>query len=121
MQRSRSLNALVRLPALALPGERREARRYLRDRTKDLTREGPAEETPTRRLDGVRELTVTSLRRPRQDSRSGETYVPCLRLSGSWLGRNGFGVHARVVVKVEPGRLTVTVDGGDTSDDGLQS
>ena len=121
MQRSRSLTPVVRLPALAQSRKGPEARRYLRERAKAFTRERPAEETPTRRLDGVRELTVTSLRRPRQDSRSGETYVPCLRLSGSWLGRNGFGVHARVVVKVEPGRLIVTVDGGDTSDDGLQS
>src|SRR5712691_10628509 len=109
MQRSRPLTALVRLPALALPGERRAARRYLRDRTKDLTREGPSEETPRRRRDGVRELRVTSVQRPRRDRCSGQTYVPCLRLSGRWLEENGFGIHARVFVKVEPGRLTVTL------------
>ncbi len=109
MQRSRPLSALVRLPALALPGEGRAARRYLRDRTKNLIREGPSEVTPRRRGDGVRELTVTSEQRPRRDRCSRETYVPCLRLSGRWLEQHGFGMHARVIVKVEPGRLIVTL------------
>ncbi len=109
MQRSRSLTALVRLPALALPGERRAARRYLRERTKDLTCQGPSEVTPRRRRDGVRELTVTSMHQPRRDRFAPETYVPCLRLSGRWLEQHGFGIHARVFVKVEPGRLIVTL------------
>jgi hypothetical protein len=86
-----------------------EARRYIRERAKGFPRERQVEETPDRRRDGVREVTVTSIRRLRRDRRSGETYVPCLRLSGSWLEGNGFGVHARVVMKVEPGRLTVTL------------
>src|SRR5258708_3065255 len=109
MQRSRALNALARLPALALPGEGRAARRYLRERTKAFAPERPPGVTPPRRPDGVRELAVTSVQRPRRDRCSGQTYVPCLRLTGRWLEENGFGIHARVSVKVEPGRLIVTL------------
>ena len=109
MQRPRPLTAFVRLPALALPGEGRAARRYLRERTKDLTRERPSEATPRCRRDGVRELRVSSMQRPRRDRCSGETYVPCLRLAGRWLEQNGFDIHARVFVTVEPGRLIVTL------------
>ena len=105
MQRSRSLTAFVRLPALALPEDRRAARRYIRERAKAFVGERPAEEAPRRRGDGIRELTVTSIERPRRDRCSRETYVPCLRLSGRWLEQHGFGIHARVFVKVEPGRL----------------
>lgn len=107
MHRPRSMTPLVRLPALARSRKGPAARRYLRERAKAFARERPVKETPTRRLDGVRELTVTSMQR--QDRCSGETYVPCLRLSGHWLEEHGFGIRARVVVKVEPGRLTVTL------------
>src|SRR5258708_5785165 len=86
MQRSRPPTALVRLPALARAGEGRAARRYLRERTKTFAPERPAGVTPPRRPDGVRELTVTSVQRPRRDRCSRATYVPWLRLSGRWLG-----------------------------------
>ncbi len=111
MRRTRDLGALVRLPALARNGNGRAARRYLRERTKAVAGEGPAEAAPRhRRRDDIRELTVTSMQRPRRDLCSAETYVPRLRLAGRWLEENGFGMHARVFVKVEPGRLIVTVD-----------
>ena len=83
----------------------------LRERAKAFPRERPAEVSPPRRTDGVRELTVTSIQWPRRDRGSQDTYVPCLRPSGRWLEQHGFGIHARVVVKVERGRLTVTLKG----------
>src|SRR5258708_39075557 len=111
MRRSRDLGVLVRLPALARSGNGRAARRYLRERTKAVAGEGPAEATPRhRRRDDIRELTVTSMQRSRRDCCPGGTYVPCLRLAGRWLEENGFGMHARVFVTVEPGRLVVTID-----------
>ena len=112
MQRSRAMTVLVRLPALARSRKGPEARRYLRERAKAFAREVLTEEMPTRRAEGVRELTVTSMQRPRRDRGSSEPYVPCLRLAGRWLERHGFGIHARVSVKVEPGRLTVTLVSG---------
>src|SRR5258708_37309327 len=109
MQRSRPLTALVRLPALARAGEGRAARRYLRERTKAFAPERPAGVTPPQRPDGVRELTVTSVQRPRRDRCSRGAYAPWLRLAGRWLEEHGVGIHARVIVKVEPGRLIVTL------------
>src|SRR5258708_9039029 len=82
MQRSRALNALVRLPALALPGECRAARRYLRERTKAFAPERPAGMRPPRRPASVRELTGTSVHRPRRARCSGGAYGPCVRAAG---------------------------------------
>jgi hypothetical protein len=110
MPRSRSLTALIRLPALARSGKGPAAQRYLRERTKAVAREGFSEVTPRRRRDGIRELRVTSMQRPRRDRCSRETYVPCLRLSGRWLEQNGFVVQVRVFVKGDPGRLIITID-----------
>ena len=35
--------------------------------------------------------------------------VPFLLFAGSWLGEAGFSVHSEVLVKVEQGRLVVTL------------
>src|SRR5258708_6156607 len=107
MQRSRSLTSLVRLTALALSRNGPAARRYQRERAKGFERRPLTAETPRGRLDGVRELNVTSMQRPQRDWGSRETYVPCLRLAGRWLEEHGFGIHARVFVKIEQGRLIV--------------
>jgi len=50
------------------------------------------------------------MHRSRRDRFSRKTFVPCLRQAGRWLEQNGFGMDARVIVKVEPGRLIVTID-----------
>src|ERR1700682_2263151 len=96
MPRSRSLTALVRLPALARSEQGGVAQRYLGERTRAVASEEVPEVPPRRRTDAVRELRVTSMQRPRRDRFSRETDVPCLRLAGRWLEQNGFGIHARL-------------------------
>jgi len=56
-----------------------------------------------------RELSITTLFRPTTRTRSGETAVPYLRLSGRWLEQHGFTRGSRVDVTAEKGKLVLTV------------
>lgn len=56
-----------------------------------------------------RELSITTLFRPSTRTRSGETPVPYLRLSGHWLEQHGFTRGSRVTVTAENGKLVLTI------------
>lgn len=56
-----------------------------------------------------RELSITTLFRPTTRTRSGETPVPYLRLSGHWLEQHGFTRGSRVTVTAENGKLVLTI------------
>ena len=56
-----------------------------------------------------RELSITTLFRATTRTRSGETAVPYLRLSGRWLEQHGFTRGSRVVVTAESGKLVLTI------------
>ncbi|HEX8410723.1 MAG TPA: SymE family type I addiction module toxin [Thermoanaerobaculia bacterium] len=66
---------------------------------------------PSRRggMDGLRELTVTTLHRASTSRGGRDEPVPYLRLSGRWLERYGLTRGCRVVVTGEPGKLVLTV------------
>lgn len=66
---------------------------------------------PSRRggMNGLRELTVTTLHRAARHGGRDEA-VPYLRLSGRWLEQYGLTCGCRVVVSGEPGQLILTVD-----------
>ena len=36
-----------------------------------------------------------------------EKEVPTIRLSGDWLGRQGFGLGKKVIVREQPGQLVI--------------
>lgn len=56
-----------------------------------------------------RELSITTLFRPTTRTRTGETAVPYLRLSGRWLEQHGFTRGSRVTVTAEKGKLVLTI------------
>ena len=56
-----------------------------------------------------RELSITTLFRATTRTRSGETPVPYLRLSGHWLEQHGFTPGSRVTVTAENGKLVLTI------------
>jgi hypothetical protein len=56
-----------------------------------------------------RELSITTLFRDSTHTRSGETPVPYLRLSGRGLEQHGFTRGSRVVVTAEKGKLVLTI------------
>ena len=56
-----------------------------------------------------RELSITTLYRATTRTRSGETPVPYLRLSGHWLEQHGFTRGTRVTVTAETGKLILTI------------
>jgi len=56
-----------------------------------------------------RELSITTLVRATTRTRSGETAVPYLRLSGHWLEQHGFNRGSRVIVTAENGKLILTI------------
>lgn len=60
-------------------------------------------------MNGLRELTVTTLHRASARYGGRET-VPYLRISGRWLEQYGLTRGCRVVVSGEPGKLVLTVD-----------
>ncbi|HEX9984436.1 MAG TPA: SymE family type I addiction module toxin [Thermoanaerobaculia bacterium] len=66
---------------------------------------------PSRRggMDGLRELTVTTLHRTSAGRGGREEAVPYLRISGRWLEQYGLTRGCRVVVSGEPGKLVLTV------------
>lgn len=98
------------LPALAQSPRSRRAERYLRERFPEAATEAKSKERPRRRSDGVREYSLTALTRRACGAARNEAAVPYLRMSGRWLDKCGFPVHARVFVKVEPGRLVLTTE-----------
>lgn len=55
----------------------------------------------------VRSVRVVSEARRAPSFPRGLSLVPFLRLRGRWLAAAGFPVGARVVVRVEPGRLVI--------------
>jgi toxic protein SymE len=56
-----------------------------------------------------RELSITTLFRPSNRTRTGETPVPYLRLSGRWLEQHGFTPGSRITVTAENGKLVLTI------------
>jgi len=56
-----------------------------------------------------RELSITALFRPSTRTRSRETPVPYLRLSGHWLEQHGFTPGSRITVTAETGKLVLTI------------
>ncbi len=92
------------LPALVRWPRSRRAERYLREHFPHAAQERRAKAQPRRRRDGMREYTITSIGTTRGAA------VPFLRMSGRWLEQCGFSSRARVFVRVEPGRLVVTMD-----------
>jgi hypothetical protein len=56
-----------------------------------------------------RELSITTLFRASTRTRTGETAVPYLRLSGHWLEQHGFNRGSRVIVTAEKGKLVLTI------------
>jgi hypothetical protein len=55
-----------------------------------------------------RTIKVTTLWRV--TARGGrESCVPFIRISGKWLAALGFTANSRVIIKGEPGRLTMTI------------
>jgi hypothetical protein len=60
-------------------------------------------------MDGLRELTVTTLHRVSARRGGREEPVPYLLLSGHWLERYGLTRGCRVVVTGEPGKRVLTV------------
>jgi hypothetical protein len=56
-----------------------------------------------------RELSITTLYRATTRTRSGETPVPYLRISGRWLEQHGFNRGSRVIVTAENGKLVLTI------------
>lgn len=56
-----------------------------------------------------RELSITTLFRTTTRTRSGETPIPYLRLSGRWLEQHGFTPGSRVTVTAENGKLVLTL------------
>lgn len=111
MRRFRYRELLGRLPALTRGPRSRRAERYLREHFPDEAKEAQRKPKRPRRRDGVREYRMTSRARPlHRYYGSPEEYVPYLRMSGRWLTQSGFPIDARVFVKVEPGRLILTVE-----------
>lgn len=55
-----------------------------------------------RRIDGVREFTVTAMQVRYHD------FVPFLRIRGRWLARLGFKQGMRIYITSAPGQLTIT-------------
>jgi hypothetical protein len=66
---------------------------------------------PSRRggMNGLRELTVTTLHRASARRGGREEPVPYLRISGRWLEQYGLTRGCRVVVSGGPGKLVLTV------------
>lgn len=56
-----------------------------------------------------RELSITTLFRATTRTRSDETSVPYLRLSGRWIEQHGFTPGSRVTVTAENGKLVLTI------------
>ena len=56
-----------------------------------------------------RELSITTLFRATTRTRSGETPVPYLRLSGRWFEQHGFNRGSRVIVTAGNGKLIITI------------
>ena len=56
-----------------------------------------------------RELSITTLFRPTTRTRTRETPVPYLRISGQWLEQHGFTRGSRVTVTAEKGKLILTI------------
>ena len=56
-----------------------------------------------------RELSITTLYRATTRTRTGETPVPYLRLSGHWLEQHGFTPGSRITVTAETGKLVLTI------------
>ena len=54
-------------------------------------------------------LSITTLDRAPTRTRSGETPVPYLRLSGQWLEQHGFTRGSRVTITAENGKLVLTI------------
>lgn len=48
----------------------------------------------------VRMLTVSTM------TANGKN-VPAIRLSGEWLGKVGFGLGKKIIVREQPGQLTI--------------
>jgi len=107
---SRLTAALQRLPVLARSRRSRAARQFLRERAPKPTSAADRKSKASRRRDGVREYTMTSITRPGVNGTSRAASVPFLRMSGRWLDRCGFPIGSRIYLKSEPGRLVLTTE-----------
>jgi hypothetical protein len=72
---------------------------------------------PSRRggMNGLRELTVTTLHRASARRGGRDEAVPYLRISGRWLEQYGLTRGCRVVVSGNPGQLVLTVTAAGAS------
>jgi hypothetical protein len=62
-----------------------------------------------------RTVKIATLYRPGGRWRRA-TRVPFIRLSGKWLASLGFAADMRVIVRGEPGCLTITLSSNDASE-----
>ena len=62
-------------------------------------------------MKSCRSVRVVSEARRALSLPGGLSLVPFLRLRGRWLAAAGFPVGARVVVRVEPGRIVLEPEG----------